>query len=251
MDSNDTARLADLPARISACVQEGQMREAKALMAEILLYPEALRQWLTSVEHEFRKGGRLEPLIEVLWANRDTALNDMFVVGHFMRFCSRASLYDRFGPLLRSWIASDSTADFTFTEYGHFRHFRRLTDEQKRDFADAKYRRWKDSGTQDFFRTVDRFSVFANVSRPIVEFLFERRQNKNVFFSPWMQDLRSSELLKHILADMKTLLSLNKKNGSPAHAQSRYPRLPELADLVDLERAKSFFAQLDLSKGLL
>src|SRR5437667_7237755 len=100
MASSDTQHLADLPAEISARLQEGQVQEAKKLASEIVLCPEALRQWLPELERLFRKGRRLEPLIDVLWANRDAALTDMYIVGHFMRFCNRVNLYDRFGPLL-------------------------------------------------------------------------------------------------------------------------------------------------------
>jgi hypothetical protein len=251
MDSNNTQRVADLHVRISACLHEGQQKEAKDLMAEIVLCPEALRQWLPGLDQELRKDRQLEPVIEVLWANKEKALNDMFAIGHFMRFCSRVGVYDRFGPLLRSWIGSDSTADFTFSEYGHFHHFRRFTDEQKRDFADAKYRRWRDFGSHDFFRAVDGFSVFATVSSPITELLFRNRNDKSVSFPDWMRELRSAEALKHILADKIAIRKLKRKGGSPGLDPSHYPLPPEFSSLVDVEGAKSFFARLDLSKGLL
>jgi len=174
-------------------------------------------------------------------------MNDMFIIGHFMRFCSRVGVYGRFGPLLRAWIASDSTADFTFSQYGHFRHFRKLTDEQERDFADAKYRRWRNIGTQDFFRATEQFSVFATVSEPITQFLFENRRDKSVSFSQWMGELRSSEMLKHVLADIKTLNRLRNKANGP----SCYPEFPDLDRVIDLGRAKFVFEKLDVSKGQL
>ena len=91
MASSDTQHLADLPAEISARLQEGQVQEAKKLAVEIVLCPEALRQWLPELERLFRKDRRLDSLVEILWENKDTALTDMFVVGHFMRFCGSTS----------------------------------------------------------------------------------------------------------------------------------------------------------------
>lgn len=176
-------------------------------------------------------------------------MTDMYVVGHFMSFCNKIGVYDQFGRLFRSWIASDLSPDFTFSEKGHFRHFRKLTDEQRRDFADAKYRRWKDFAAQDFFQAVDQFSMFATVSQPVSRFLFEHRADKSVPFSHWFAALQSSELFKHIVADANTIYDLNRKGG--AADKSRYPRPPKLAALVDVDHAKSRFAELDLCTGLL
>jgi hypothetical protein len=236
------------------------VEEAKELAAEIVRCPtpEALRQWLPELERLFGRDWwfappaelRLAPLAELLWANKETALNDMYVVGYFMRFCHK-SVYDRFGPLLRTWVASDSTPDFTFSERGDFLHFRELSREQKRDFANAKYRRWKDFEPLEFFRAVDGFSKFATVSSPITDFLFEHRGAKDLSFSQWMQGLQSAEMWKHILVDTNVIRRLQRTGQSLASDPFHYPRLPELTDLVDVDRAKSMFAGLDLSKGLL
>jgi hypothetical protein len=245
-------------AEISRCLRGGRLEEARERAAEIVRRqaPEALRQWLPELGRLFARDRpfapppelRLAPLAELLWANKEAALNDMYVVGCFMGFCHKSGLYDRFRPLVRSWIASDSTPDFTFSERGDFDHFPELSRRQKRDFANAKYRRWKDFESQDFFRAVDGFSKFATVSSPITDFLFEHRAAKNLSFSQWMRDLRSAETWKHILGDANVIRRLEKRSQSPP---PHYPRLPELTNLVDVERARSLFARLDLSKGLL
>jgi hypothetical protein len=248
--THDTQLLAQLPARISDCLKDGRPEDATELAAEIIRCPdpEPLRRSLPELDRLFRRGRRHKLLAELLWANKETALNDMYIVGYFMKFCGKDGLYDRFGPMLRSWIAADSTPDFRFSEYGHFRHFRRLTDEQKRDFADAKYRRWGKFASEDFFRAVDEFSPVVNISAPITDFLFDHRRDNTLSFAEWMRAFRSSELLKHIFADMKTINQLKRRDAS---REARYPRLPDTQDLMDIEKAKSFFGQLDLSKGLL
>jgi hypothetical protein len=254
MHSFVTQDLAHLHTEISARLQEQQPEAAKKLVMDIVLCPEARRQWLPVVERKFRKGAQLEVVIEVLWDNRDPVLNDMFAVGHFMQFCTRADVYDHFGPLFRSWIATESTPDFTFSEYGTFGHFPKLTSEQKLDFANAKYRRWRDFASPDFFRAVDGFSVFATISPQITELLFGNRNDKGIALEEWMRDLRTAETSKHLLADASTILKLRKmarKRALPPLDRAHYPPFPEFAKLIDVERGKSFFAGLDVSKGLL
>lgn len=245
----DTDCRSQISAEISVRLKKGEIAEAKKVATEIVVQPEDLHQWLPELERLFHKSGCLESLIELLWENRNSALTDMYVVGHFMYFCNRIGVYEQFAGPFRSWIASDSCPDFTFSEKGHFRHFRNLTDEQRRDFADAKYRRWKDFAAQDFFEAIDQFSVFATVSQPVSRFLFEHRADKGVPFSPWFAALRSSELFKHVVADANTIYALNRKGGAPD--KLRYPRPPKLAALVDVDHAKSRFAELDLCTGLL
>jgi len=244
------AKLAQLPARISECLERNRIEEANHLTTWLVLRPDALRQLLPDLELAFRKGGDLELLVELLWANKDAVLNETFVLGHFMRFCEKLGLYDHFGPLLRAWITSASAPDFTFSEYGHLRTFRNLlSSEQKRDFADAKYRRWSDFRALDFFSALDKFSTFASVSPYIAKFLYEHRRDKSMRFGKWLRGFRSAELFKHIVADEKSISVLEKSRNPPDVA--RYPQLPDLDGLVDTERTRAVFAGFDLSRGLL
>jgi len=263
VNSHDAQAFKGIAAEISGCLRRGRLEEAKEHAAEIVgcQAPEALRQWIPQLARLFGRDSpfaappelRFVPLAELLWANKETALNDMYVMGYFMQFCHKSRVYDHFGPLLRSWIVSDSTADFVFSERGELNHFRELSREQKRDFADAKYRRWKDFESQDFFRAVDGFSKFATVSSPITDFLFEHRGDKTLSFSQWMHELRAAETWKHIMRDRGTIHRLNTIHRLERSRELlvHYPRLPELTNLVDVERTKSMFARLDLSKGLL
>src|ERR1700675_103536 len=106
MDLSNAQAVAHLPAKISACLEADEPRQAMDFTVELIRCPEALRQSLPGLEREFRKSKQLVPLIELLWASKDTALKDVFVIGLFMRLCTKAGQYERFGPLLRAWIAA-------------------------------------------------------------------------------------------------------------------------------------------------
>lgn len=244
-------------AEIQRCLRDGGLDAAGEHIRGIVRSrdPEVLSQALPQLDWIFERDWPSAPapearfafLADLLWENREPALNDMYVVGYFMRFCRKSDKYGRFRPAFRSWIASNWTPDFKFSGSGNFSHFGELLREQKRDFADAKYRRWADFESQNFFQAVRGFSKFATVSSWITDFLFEHRSDKAATLQQWTRGLRSAETWKHILADADTLARLVGSRESPVH----YPRLPELPDLVDVELAESLFAGLDLSRGLL
>jgi|SRR5579871_4005874 len=238
--------LADLPPMIVRCLRAGHKEKISALATEIVQWPPALHRWLDFLQKTFVSRGSPTTLIELLWRNRDIALNDMFVVGHFMRLCTKTDTYSYFGPLFRSWAASKYTADFRFSECGHLQSFKSLTSEQRNDFVRAKYRKWQDLTAREFLEAIDEFSVYADVSPPITRFLFGKRRNKDEIFANWFRNVRSAELLKHIQIDIACVGQV-----STGEDTRKFPQFPDLASMIDMESARSVLSQLNNLGGLL
>ncbi len=217
----------------------------KIEVAERLLdSPTILPEQLIWLERIFAQHNQLDKLRELLWLHKETAFRDLFVVGFFMRLSNKVGLYEQFAPKLRSLLETSAHPPH-FTEEAHLLYFNDLTEDQKADFVRAKYMTWPGASSTDFLTAIDEFARFAQVSRPLEVFLYERRRDTTIPFDDWLRDVRTAEVIKHISLDRKQL----KLNSRTDLVQA--PKLPSIWEMMNMDAAKFFFANLDASEGLL
>jgi hypothetical protein len=222
----------------------GTFQDKIGIADRLLDSPAILPEQLIWLERIFAQHNQLDKLSELLWLHKETAFRDLFVVGFFMRLSNKVGLYEQFAPRLRSLLENPANPPH-FTEEAHLLYFHDLTADQKADFVRAKYMTWPGASSTDFLTAIDEFVSFAQVSRPLAAFLYERRRDTAIPFHDWLRDVRTAEVIKHISLDHIQLKLISHTD------LDQVPKLPPIWEMMDLDAAKFFFATLDASEGLL
>jgi hypothetical protein len=241
----------NVPALLSAtrrALRNGRMGAATKTASDILAATSNLRQ----LKQAFAEVQKLDALVQLIWDRRESALRRLTQVAAFMRMCEAAEHGDVHFRKLRAWLLDESTAPLSFSFQAVSDGFWNLKAGRAADLFRFKYRGWDSSSPEKLAESVAAFAERCVIPQHVLEFLYERRANRQVEFPEWLRDLKSAQIFAHFARDGNLAKSLLRKgNGQDRAFLRQFKDDAALPNIVDMARAKLFFEGLDTSRGLL
>ena len=96
---------------LAVSLRNGTGREIVESIADIVDSALGNRRLLKRIEDVLARQDKSVLLLQCLWRNRATQLNDLFQLGRFMSLCAAAGTYDVWRPKLFRWLESGNAPD--------------------------------------------------------------------------------------------------------------------------------------------
>ncbi len=222
----------------------GRLEEASALAARFLIEGMPLRP----LARTFERVGKLEVLVDAVWADRDTTLARLSSIVELLHLCDEAGLAPRADDLARRLARASAPVTVSPKDYLH----RAASDGRLLALFEIKYRGWNDDPALGLAARVEALAARCETPAALVD---EVARHLAPQADPrWQREMPIDQAYGHAFRDANVAGALLKRLGTDPDPFLRafYDSLTHgLVDaLADMDESRRRFAALDLSRGL-
>lgn len=206
---------------LAVSLRNGTGREIVESIADIVDSALGNRRLLKRIEDVLARQDKSVLLLQCLWRNRATQLNDLFQLGRFMSLCAAAGTYDVWRPKLFRWLESGNAPSPRYYNSDTLKTFAGLAREQLLDVFTAKYCGAGDLTGLSLAQAAAKVAAGADIAYAYGDVLFPLRAGRGMDRGTWDEQVRCAIAADHCATDWDFIRSLDEQASVAEHPMAK------------------------------